>query len=67
MTKKSQKQIVLDKLQNEGEIYNLWALQNGIWRLGAIIHLLRNEGHNIETDDSRKNCRYKLIPKDTLF
>lgn len=65
--KKSQKQIVLDKLQQEGYITNLWCLQNGIWRLGAIIFMLRNEGHNIETDDSKKNCRYKLIPKDTLF
>jgi len=67
MEKKTQKQIVLEKLQREGEIFNVWCFQNGILRLGDIIHRLRKDGHNIETDDSRKNCRYKLISKETLF
>jgi len=67
MPKKTQKETVWKMLQDYGEIYNLWAFENGIWRLGAIIHKLRNEGKEIETDDSRKNCRYYLPVKETLF
>ena len=67
MKKQSQKDIVLYQLQKYGEIYNAWCFEHGILRLGGIMHKLRNEGHDIETDDSRRNCRYIYKPKDTLF
>lgn len=46
----SQKSIVLAKLKSEGCISNKWAIDNGIWRLGAVINQLREEGFDIETD-----------------
>jgi len=69
--KTSQKEIIKSKLEKEGEVTNLWAIQNGMWRLGDIIFRLRGEGLNIETifmeEGVGKNCHYRLIKKDTLF
>ena len=46
--KKTQCDVVRNKLEKEGEISNKWAiLQGGIWRLGARIWDLRQEGLNI--------------------
>lgn len=63
--KKTQKQVVLEKLEKEGEVTNFWAFNNYILRLGAIIHELRKEGKQIITKyDGRsghKNCRYILV------
>ncbi len=71
MEKLSQKTIIKDKLENEGEVSNLWAINNGIWRLSDIIlHLRRDEHLEIETiyePEKTRVCRYKLIPKQTLF
>lgn len=60
--KKSQKQIVWEKLRNDGEITNLWAIQNHIWRLGAVIKVLRDEGKQIDGDYLRgtKNFQYTI-------
>ena len=50
MTKRTQKQKVLEQLLKGREITPLEALQRfGCFRLGAIIHVLRNEGYNIYT------------------
>ena len=69
--KKSQVEIVREKLYREGEVNNLWALTSGIWRLGAVIKILRDDGENIETEFNTervgKNCHYKLIPRKTLW
>ena len=69
----SQKSIVLAKLKSEGSISNLWAIQNGMWRLGAIIKDLRDEGFDIETDYQPSKTkvttyRFKSKPKEvTLY
>ena len=66
----SQKEQIKKMLEEEGEVNNLWCINNGIWRLSDIILHLRKEGMNIETiyePEITKVCRYKLIPKDTLF
>ncbi len=70
-TKKTQKEIVLEKLEKEGKITNLWCIQHGIWRLSDVILHLRNEGHEIVTEYNTekvgKNCHYYLKSKLTLF
>ena len=68
---KSQKEIIRQKLRDEGEVNNKWCLDNGIWRLSAIILHLRRDGLNIETEFNTervgRNTHYKLTPKETLF
>ncbi|MEI6532476.1 MAG: hypothetical protein WCO06_01410 [Candidatus Roizmanbacteria bacterium] len=68
--KLSQKQIIKNKLLEKGEVDNLWAINNGMWRLSDIILHLRREGMNIKTiymeEGVGKNCHYRLV-KDTLF
>lgn len=60
----TQKARVLNRLKRHGFVTNLWAWQNGIWRLSDIILHLRREGHAIETEFGTKrtgrNCRYNL-------
>jgi len=64
MKKLSQKEIVKKKLRDEGVITNKWAIDNGMWRLGAIIKDLRDEGLEIETEYNTakvgKNTHYYL-------
>jgi len=61
----SQTQLILKELQKKGVVSNLWALNNGIWRLGARIHDLRNSGYEIVTmyknKKGERNCKYKLV------
>lgn len=64
----TQKAVVLSKLKKEGAISNLFAIQNGIWRLGAVIKDLRDEGYDIETDYQPSKSkittyRFKSKPK----
>lgn len=61
--KRTQKQVVKSKLREDGEITNLWCIQNNIWRLGAIIHEIRKEdGWDIDGDfvEGSKNFCYTL-------
>ena len=44
MNHKTQKQIVLDRINEVGYADNFWAFHNYILRLGAIIYRLRREG-----------------------
>lgn len=48
MKKPTQEQIVTMRLNRYGQINNLWAINNGMWRLGAIICELRKKGMKIE-------------------
>lgn len=48
MSRQTQKQIVIDKLKEEGRVDNFWAFHNYILRLGAIIHGLREDGWEID-------------------
>lgn len=68
--KQSQKDIIREKLFKDGEVNNLECINSGIWRLSDIILNLRREGLEIETiyqPEISKVCKYKLIPKETLF
>lgn len=44
----TQRERVLRKLLDEGEVDNFWAFHNYILRLGAIIHRLRESGYEID-------------------
>ena len=44
MIKKTQKERVVDRINEEGYVDNFWAFHNYILRLGAIIHDLSQEG-----------------------
>jgi len=46
--KQKQEDKVLAKLKTDGEVSNLWAIRNNIWRLGAIIHRLRAKGYDFQ-------------------
>ena len=48
MLKKTQKQIVIDQLNEYGEVTRNFALQNYISRLGAIICQLNDDGWELE-------------------
>ena len=41
---KNQKQMIINKLKDDGFVSRNWALQNFCSRLGAIINKLKNEG-----------------------
>lgn len=71
MPKKTQKERVIDKLLEEGEVTNFWAIHSYILRLASLISTLRKEGWEINTYYAGvvgdKNCHYKLIKKpDTV-
>ena len=69
---KTNKEIVKEKLEQDGFGSNYWCIDNRITtRLSEYIRQLRVEGMEIETDfDPKKNhnkdCVYKL-KKETLF
>lgn len=66
MKKKTQKQIIIEKLQRDGYVDNIWAIENKITtRLGAVILVLKNEGFVFDEERSgfitnTKNWRYYL-------
>ena len=64
----TQKDTIKARLLQYGKVDNLWSmLHAGIWRLGARINELRNEGMKIETDyvvkggKKTKVALYRLI------
>ncbi|HWV44714.1 MAG TPA: helix-turn-helix domain-containing protein [Nitrospira sp.] len=68
----TQRERVLKRLIEEGEVDNFWAFHSYILRLGAIIHGLRKEGYTIESVYGKergyarpfwKNCYYILKSK----
>lgn len=76
MKKLTQRQVVINKLREEGKVENFWAYHNYILRLGAIICDLRADGWEILGDygegRDKKNFVYTLVsepePKKlTLF
>lgn len=48
MKKPTQVQIVENRLNRYGQINNLYAINQGIWRLSHVILLLREQGLKIE-------------------
>ena len=69
--KKKQKDIILELLQGGVNVTPMLALNRcGCFRLAAIVHQLRDEGHNIDTHyvkshTGNKYAEYKLT--DTQF
>ncbi len=64
--KKTQKQIVLEKLEKDGCIDNVWCFQHFILRLGAIICSLKKEGYMFRSDfiEGTKNYEYHLLKQN---
>lgn len=55
----TQEQLVLRHLEDFGSITTWEAIQEyGITRLSAMIHLLRKQGHNIESENVTTKNRY---------
>tara|TARA_Y100001963_G_C6712058_1_gene414782 strand:+ start:100 stop:312 length:213 start_codon:yes stop_codon:yes gene_type:complete len=68
MKKRSQKEKVLDWLQRGRTLTPLEALNLGMgMRLGAIIHVLRKEGHDIVDIGKEKYSEYKLMSKGGML
>lgn len=70
--KLTQRQRIINKLEADGEVSNLWAIDNYILRLGAIIHELRLLGWEFEGKFGKergeekhnwKNFYYRVIAK----
>jgi hypothetical protein len=71
--KKTQKQIVVEKIERDGYVDNFWAISNRMLRLGAIIADLKKDGYKFATgwgkDSQRKNYHYYSLAhcEMTLF
>lgn len=66
MNKKTQKQFILQHLQQYGFIEPLTALREyGCYRLGAIIFVLRKEGYDISTE--RMQAKSKITGRPVQF
>lgn len=64
--KKTQRQKVEDILKVEGKVSNFHALETRLTiRLGAIIHNLRQDGWDIETEMHGSECVYVLKGQPT--
>lgn len=66
--KKAQIDIVRERLEKNGVIDNLWAIEHYILRLGALIYVLRkHEKMRIRTEylrtEGHRNCHYYLTKK----
>ncbi len=68
----TQKQRIINQLEEYGEVSNFWAINNYILRLGALIFVLRDEEWIIDGEYSKekivgksntKNFIYKLIKR----
>ena len=65
--KKTQRQIVIDKLKQDGFITRNECLARYISRLGAIICDMKHEGWDIEPYRDGKDYGYRLIKPATKF
>lgn len=62
--KKTQRKIVLEKLKADGEVTNVWAMQNHIFRLSERIREPKEEGYGIEAEYAEgKTYQYTLTQK----
>lgn len=58
--KQTQRQQVIDRLKNNGEVSRNWALSNYITRLAAIVAVLEAEGFEFTTYRDDNDYCYKL-------
>ena len=57
----TQRQKIEEILLRDGQVDNYHCLDNRLTiRLGAIIHVMRNEGYKIRSEMRNKNCVYIL-------
>lgn len=59
----SQKELVLQKLENDGYVDNFWAIKNHILRLGAVIYDIRNDADTKDLPLARAlgtECGYRF-------
>lgn len=68
--KKTQKEVVIDKLNLDGYVSNFWAIENYLLRLASVISELKKEGWEFQREygegSERKNFYYKVIKKPEL-
>lgn len=71
MKKPTQRERVLAKLKADGEVSNVWAVQNHIFRLSERIRELKEEDWKIEAEyvEGTKTYSYRLVerPKRTEY
>lgn len=70
MAKESQKTRILRIMKDQGYISRNDMLDlpyYRITRLGAIIHSLRAEGYDIETEETKRDTIYRLKPKKVEY
>lgn len=65
--KKSQQQIVLERIEKTGKVSRNWCLQRNITRLSAIIQDLEEAGYNFETGYGKKLGMAKKDWKDYFY
>ena len=70
MRNKIQENKIIARLQEKGEVDNLWAIRNYILRLGAVIHRLSEQrGLSFTTrwgtNENKKNYYYKINKNTT--
>ena len=66
MERKHQREWVISELRAHGHVSNVNAFQHYILRLSSIIHRLRKEGWDIQTDKETNNTVYRLISEPCL-
>jgi len=64
--KESQKQIIVNKLKQDGEISRNWALSNYISRLSAIILVLKHKGWRFKIEHRDGDYIYEVENKDSI-
>jgi len=61
----TQTQIIKNRIEKYGFVENLWSIKNNIWRLGARVNELRNDGMKIDTifknKKGERNTKYLLV------
>lgn len=64
--KLTQKQKILNRIEEVGYVDNFWAIQNYILRLGAVIHSLQDDGYSFDRrfgrGKNKKNYYYFSTP-----
>ena len=65
--KKTQKEIVLERMMKLGYIDNFYCIHNYILRLSDIIFRLRNEGMKIETKSGKELKKPKALHKNFYY
>jgi hypothetical protein len=71
----TKKQLLLDKLHADGEVSNVWAVQNGIWRLSERVRECEQAGWQFSKgfveEGGKKTKTYRYIvqerPKQTVY